>query len=73
MRSTTTRPARISWVVMGPPPHLAHCTRCGKTIPPTPLPIDATRFLVYVNRAVLAHRNCVVPPSDAAEHQAAVQ
>ena len=49
---------RKGWVLMGPEPHFAHCTRCGglEEKPDLPLPVDAV--VAYVRYVVAKHKDC---------------
>lgn len=57
------RSAAVTWVKIGPDPHLGHCERCGATIEPPPLPCPLPAFVKYLEYATAAHRDC--PPAEA--------
>ena len=52
------RKVRITWVILGPEPHLATCERCGghEAKPDLPVPVDAA--LAYFKYVVEKHRFC---------------
>ena len=47
-----------TWVTMGPPPHLATCERCGRTLPMIPLPIGLKTLAGYCKGFEAEHREC---------------
>lgn len=54
--------ARVTWVVMGPEPHLAHCERCGATIEKPTLPAPIPMVVAWMKAAVQLHKNCKRAP-----------
>lgn len=52
--------AKISrdWVVVGPEPWLAHCTRCGGGIPKPVLPCSMEAMQHYLAYASRLHAGC---------------
>lgn len=53
----------VTWVTMGPEPHLATCHRCGQTIPKPPLPLSIQKFVAYMRATEGAHSECLEAPS----------
>lgn len=49
---------KVEWVVMGPAPYLAHCTRCGGVIEPPPMPTPLRAFVKYCSYVLEIHRHC---------------
>ena len=49
---------KITWVTIGPEPHLAQCQRCGETIAKPPLPTPLPAAVKYMEYAIEAHRHC---------------
>ena len=59
----------VSWVVMGPEPHFAHCERCGRPIEKPTLPAPIQMVVAWMEAGVKLHRKCKVPPaSEGAQH-----
>lgn len=56
--SPRTPRARKARVLLGPEPHLAHCTGCGGTIPKPVLPSPIDAFVVYLRYAEKLHVGC---------------
>lgn len=48
----------VTWVVVGPEPHLAHCERCGRTVPKPPMPCPIPVAVAYMRAYVAEHRGC---------------
>lgn len=49
---------KITWLKVGPEPHLATCERCGGTVAKPPLPTPVSALVKYVRYAEEAHRYC---------------
>ncbi len=49
---------RCDWVVVGPEPHLAHCTRCGGVIEKPTLPSPFEMVIAWMNAGVKMHSRC---------------
>lgn len=50
--------AKATWVVTGPEPHLATCTRCGRTLPKPPFPQEIGPLVGYMQGFVKQHAGC---------------
>jgi len=49
---------KVTWVVMGPEPYLAHCQRCGQTIEKPTLPCPLDMAVAWMKAAVKLHAHC---------------
>lgn len=52
------RRGKDDWIVLGPAPHFATCTRCGQHVPMPELGISLDGFLAYCKYARFAHAGC---------------
>lgn len=46
------------WVIMGPAPHLARCTRCCGTVAMPAMPMEMGKFARYLRDSAAAHASC---------------
>jgi hypothetical protein len=50
--------AAVSWVFVGPEPHMATCRRCGKHEPKPELPTSFEAAIKYLEYITEKHRYC---------------
>ena len=55
--------SKVTWLVMGPEPHFAHCTRCGGTVPKPTLPAPIDLVVGWTNAATKMHQHCKPNPN----------
>lgn len=53
--------SRCEWVVAGPAPHLATCTRCEATAEPPSLPVGIEALVAWMNGFAAEHSGCRQP------------
>jgi hypothetical protein len=58
MTSFKTLQKRVTWVTMGPEPHLATCGGCGETEPKPALPCPLGAVVHYMTYVLARHEFC---------------
>lgn len=56
-----SRKKPVTWLLVGPEPHMAHCERCGGTEPKPELPTSFEAGIKYLEYLTEKHRYCQEP------------